>query len=126
SKVFSQIDHLDLEAKICVINEIKKELHNKSPFKNEPVDCVVWIKNELVEANDYNPNSVAPPEMELLKDSIMEDGFTQPVVSFIENEKQIVVDGFHRTRVGKESKDVKKRVHGFIPVVVINSEMTDR
>lgn len=111
------------------INDAKITLHNYSPFKNEPVDCVVWVKNDLVYANDYNPNSVAPPEMELLKLSIENDGYTQPIVSFKKDDKYEVVDGFHRNRVGKEFDEVRERVFSYLPVTVINqsnSKKTDR
>ena len=64
------------------INAIRKEIHNISPFKSEPVDFVRWIKNDEVCANDYNPNTVAPPEMELLRHSISHDGYTQPIVGW--------------------------------------------
>lgn len=87
---------------------------------DEPVDCVLWVHNEMVAANDYNPNAVAPPEMELLKHSILEDGFTQPIVTFQKKGSREVVDGFHRNRVGKELEEVKQRVHGYLPVVTIN------
>jgi hypothetical protein len=60
----------DLESKIDTLNAIRLELHKYSPFQNEPVDCVQWIKEKGVKANDYNPNSVAPPEMQLLAHSI--------------------------------------------------------
>ena len=113
-------DNLSIDEQIDAINEIKIALHEISPMKNEPVDCVIWVKNETVRANDYNPNSVAPPEMELLRQSIMEDGYTQPIVSFKEDEHITVIDGFHRNRVGKEVSDVKKRVYGRLPVVNIN------
>jgi ParB-like chromosome segregation protein Spo0J len=89
-------------------------------MKNEPVDCVLWVKSGSVQANDYNPNSVAPPEMELLRQSIMEDGYTQPIVSFKDDEKITVIDGFHRNRVGKEVEEVKQRIYGRLPVVNIN------
>jgi len=86
-----------------VINRIKITLHEISPLKDEPVDCVLWIKSDKIIANDYNPNTVAPPEMELLKLSIQEDGYTQPIVTFPEGKNYTVIDGFHRNRVGKES-----------------------
>jgi ParB-like chromosome segregation protein Spo0J len=86
---------------------------------------VLWVKGELVEANDYNPNSVAPPEMKLLEKSIGEDGYTQPIVSWERNGVYEVVDGFHRNRVGKESKVIRKRVHGYLPVTVINAGRQD-
>lgn len=124
--VTEDVGNLPLDEKIEAINEIRKTLHEISPFKSEPVDCVLWVKNELVEANDYNPNSVAPPEMELLRTSIMSDGYTQPIVAFDEKEKYTVIDGFHRNRVGKECEDVKNRVHGYLPLAVIRSDREDR
>lgn len=124
SEIFLNCDTID--ETIDVMNEIKKRLHHISPMKNEPVDCVLWVKNTVVEANDYNPNSVAPPEMKLLEISIMEDGYTQPVVTFDEGDKRTVVDGFHRTRVSKESELIKNRVHGYTPVVTINEHKQDK
>lgn len=115
----NEIDGLDLEDKINVINEIKLLLHNASPFKNEPVDCVLWKNGDNVVANDYNPNKVAPPEMELLKVSILEDGYTQPIVAFNVDNQIEVVDGFHRNRVGKECEEVKNRIKGYLPIVFI-------
>lgn len=115
------IEPLSIDQKVSVINEIKLLLHEVSPFKNEPVDCVQWVKNDTVIANDYNPNSVAPPEMELLRLSISNDGYTQPVVS-MKNESdnnRIVIDGFHRTRVSKECPDIVSRLFGYTPVVTI-------
>jgi ParB-like chromosome segregation protein Spo0J len=125
-KELSKIESLPLEHKIEMLNQIKILMHEVSPMKFEPVDCVLWIQNEKVIANDYNPNSVAPPEMKLLEISILEDGYTQPVVTFDEENQRTVVDGFHRTRVAKESEPVKNRVHGYIPVVTINEHKTDK
>jgi ParB-like chromosome segregation protein Spo0J len=116
---------LSIDERIEAINEIRKQLHEISPFKDEPVDFVKWVRNHVVESNDYNPNSVAPPEMKLLERSIKEDGYTQPIVSWRRGEVFEVVDGFHRNRVGKESKIVSKRIHGYLPVVVINQERED-
>lgn len=112
----------DIDKKIELLNKIRKELHEVSPFKGEPVDFVEWVKNENVVANDYNPNKVAPPEMELLEISIDNDGYTQPIVTFPHDEKVEVIDGFHRSRVGKESKKIKERVLGYLPTVAIRSE----
>lgn len=115
------------DEKIELINQLKLTLHNLSPLKNEPVDCVLWVKNTSVYANDYNPNSVAPPEMELLRLSIASDGYTQPIVTMsTEDEQREVIDGFHRNRVGKECQDIQERVHGYLPVVTINSDRTDK
>lgn len=115
-----------LSEKINYINELRESIHNESPFKNEPVDYVKWVLAEDVIANDYNPNKVAPPEMELLEISIMNDGYTQPVVTFPNNGKIEVVDGFHRTRVSKESKIVRERVLGYTPTVIIRKEQSNK
>jgi len=117
---------LDDDARIDAINEIKLMLREYSPLKHEPVDCVLWVKQELVRANDYNPNRVASPEMRLLQTSIEEDGYTQPIVTFREENDYEVVDGFHRNRVGREVAVIKDRVHGRLPITVINDERTDR
>lgn len=127
TSILSHISQLPIEDKVDAINHIKKMLHEISPFKSEPVDCVLWVKNTDVYANDYNPNSVAPPEMKLLHVSISEDGYTQPIVSMIdENGLREVVDGFHRHRVGKEFADINARVHSYLPVVAINENRTDK
>jgi ParB-like chromosome segregation protein Spo0J len=110
------------------INYIRRRLHAVSPFKNEPTDCVLWVKSDDVFANDYNPNKVAPPEMKLLELSISEDGYTQPIVSLWDDDEQHyeVIDGFHRNRVGKECESVKKRVHGYLPITLINNDRQDK
>jgi len=95
-------------------------------MKNEPVDCVLWVKSGTVRANDYNPNTVAPPEMKLLELSILEDGYTQPIVSFLEGDGREVIDGFHRHRVGRECEEIRKRIYDFLPVVTINQNRLDR
>lgn len=95
----------------------------KSPIYN-----VMPVPIEKVVANDYNPNKVAPPEMKLLELSIWEDGFTQPVVTYHDAEKDlyIVVDGFHRDRVIKTSKRIRDRENGLLPVVVIDKDLGER
>lgn len=93
-----------------------------------PVYNVLRVPIEKVQANDYNPNSVAPPEMALLEKSIWEDGYTMPVVCFYdkENDKYIVVDGFHRYTTLKNSKRIFEREEGCLPVSVIDKELSDR
>lgn len=125
-ELIQELQSLDIDKKVEAMNYIKIALHEISPFKSEPVDCVIWVKNETVHANDYNPNSVAPPEMELLRLSISSDGYTQPIVSMMDDnlETREVIDGFHRNRVGKECEEIQKRVHGYLPVVTINEDRT--
>ncbi len=111
--------------RVQALNEIRRGLHQVSPFRDHPIDFVEWVPAEVVQANDYNPNAVAPPEMELLRLSIQADGFTQPIVTNEEDATRVVVDGFHRNRVGKECDDVKESLHGYLPVVQIRSAQTD-
>lgn len=109
------------------LNFVRERLHEVSPFKDEPIDFVRWVKTDVVHANDYNPNKVAPPEMRLLRLSIEHDGYTQPVVGWDTGDKYEVVDGFHRTRVAKECKSVRDRVNGFLPIVSVkNVDLKDR
>lgn len=124
--LLEEINALDIDDKIQAINELKQGLQKISPFTNEPVDCVQWVKEELVIANDYNPNTVAPPEMELLHTSIQEDGYTQPIVVYQHDGIYEVVDGFHRNRVGKEYKDIKERILGYLPVTIINDDRHEK
>jgi ParB-like chromosome segregation protein Spo0J len=108
------------------LNQVRSVIAELSPFRSEPVDLVQWVRADQVTANDYNPNAVAPPEMELLRVSIMADGFTQPIVTNAEDGSRVVIDGFHRNRVGKECDDVRERLHGYLPVVQIRADQIER
>lgn len=120
--LFVLLGGLPLADKVQAINALRAALHEHSPFKSEPVDFVAWVPAGEVTANDYNPNSVAPPEMKLLEHSIAEDGYTQPIVTWPRDGVREVIDGFHRHRVGKESAPIQARIHGYLPVVAINTE----
>jgi quercetin dioxygenase-like cupin family protein len=119
---------------ICVFNppldgkEVHKEDSSYELEFQSPVYNVKAVSIDKIFANDYNPNAVAPPEMELLETSIWEDGYTQPVVTYYdrENDKYIVVDGFHRYLTIKNSKRIFEREKGLLPIVVINKEIGDR
>ena len=93
-----------------------------------PVYNVKAIPIEKIQANAYNPNRVAPPEMKLLYLSIKEDGYTQPVVCYYIADKDIyeVVDGFHRYLVMKTCKDIYEREKGKLPVAVIDKPLGER
>lgn len=125
-ELFRELGQHDEATRIGLLNAIRLELHKYSPFASEPVDCVLWIPADDVSANDYNPNSVAPPEMELLRHSVNADGYTQPIVSWFNDGAYEVVDGFHRHRVGRECRDVRERIRGHLPLVVINADRQDR
>lgn len=113
---------LNLEDKVNAINELRELIHDYSPFKTEPTDFIRWVKSDTVQANSYNPNSVATTEMDLLKLSIEADGYTQPFVTMKSGDHREVIDGYHRHLVGKTYEPIQNRVHGYLPVVTINSD----
>lgn len=120
-QIVEKIEAMGLHEKIQALNEIRRCLHEISPFREEPVDCIQWIPESAIISNTYNPNSVAKPEMELLAHSIRADGYTQPIVGFAKkNQEYEVVDGFHRNRIGKEDPEIRERIHGYLPMVIIN------
>jgi len=122
--LFTQLEALDAEARLDVINAIRLVLHQHSPLKHHPVDCVLWVKQEQIAANSYNPNAVAPPEMKLLERSIREDGYTQPIVTWQEQTAQFeIVDGYHRDLVG-EVVDIYQSVMGRMPITIANQHRT--
>ncbi|RMG28170.1 MAG: hypothetical protein D6732_19165 [Methanobacteriota archaeon] len=127
-RLIDRISGLAESDRIEVLNYLKRKLADASPFSHHPVDVVQWIPSERVVANDYNPNKVSPPEMRLLHLSIKEDGYTQPIVAYYDKEldKYIIVDGFHRNRVGKEYADIRESVKGHLPIVVINKDIKSR
>ena len=125
-EMIAELLFLEEPDRVAAINEIKLALHEVSPLKSEPVDCVLWVQSDKIEANDYNPNAVAPPEMRLLERSIMEDGYTQPIVTYNDDGRIEVVDGFHRNRVGRECVEVRERVKGYLPVTTINRHREGR
>lgn len=93
-----------------------------------PVYNVRAVPIEKIHANSYNPNSVAPPEMELLYKSIKEDGYTMPIVCYYiaDNDTYEIVDGFHRYTTMLRHKDIYEREGGMMPVVVIEKDISNR
>lgn len=92
-----------------------------------PVYNVVAVPIEKIQANSYNPNAVAPPEMRLLYESIKEDGYTMPIVCYkLPNGKYEIVDGYHRYTVMLTHKDIYEREGGKLPVVVIDKDVSNR
>lgn len=125
-QLFAGLDSMPDAEKIAAINAIRLALHEHSPFSREPVDCVIWVPLDQLQANDYNPNTVAPPEMRLLQHSIESDGYTQPIVAWENEGIYEVVDGFHRNRIGRECKEIRERIKGYLPITVANTDRTDR
>lgn len=93
-----------------------------------PVYHIIPVPVEKIEPNSYNPNSVAPPELKLLYDSIHEDGYTMPIVCYYEKERDvyIIVDGFHRYRIMLDYPDIYAREGGMLPVSVIDKPLDCR
>ena len=93
-----------------------------------PVYNVLAVPLEKIQANSYNPNSVAPPEMKLLYQSIKEDGYTMPIVCYYlsEIDKYEIVDGFHRYTVMRTHRDIYDRENGMLPVVTIEKDESNR
>ena len=125
--VRAHLSRLSGPALIRAVNDMRRVVSDYSPFRSEPTDFVEWVPATEVHSNDYNPNSVAPPEMELLRLSVSADGYTQPIVTMRDEDgTRTVIDGFHRNRVGKECPEIRTRVHGHLPVVQIRSEREGR
>lgn len=93
-----------------------------------PVYSIISVPIEKIEPNTYNPNSVAPPELSLLYDSIKEDGYTMPIVCYYDKQRDIyvIVDGFHRYRIMKDHPDIYEREGGMLPVSVIHKPLDCR
>ena len=85
-------------------------------FDTEPISRVAWVHGAILHANNYNPNAVAPPERELIILSILEDGWTQPIVVLPDYE---IVDGFHRWTFSMEDQRLLDRYHGYVPITRI-------
>lgn len=123
------LKEMPFDEKVDVFNQITQELYDWLGI-NHPSLNVQLVKANKVIGNDYNPNSVAPPEMKLLKLSISKDGVTMPIVvcDTPDNKKYpyTVVDGFHRTTVIQQDKKINESLHGYVPVSRLNKKMEDR
>lgn len=97
-------------------------------MRKQAVDNVMRVPIEKVYANDYNPNAVAKQEMKLLYISIKHDGYTMPVVTIYdkENDRYVIVDGFHRYSVMKMYRDIYEENDGLLPIVVIDEDINNR
>ncbi|MEA9395542.1 IbrB-like domain-containing protein [Lelliottia amnigena] len=125
--VQNYLQSLSEDQRIEAINAFRQAIHELSPFREQPVDCVLWIKQDAITANDYNPNNVAPPEKRLLCKSLELDGFTQPIV-VTENDPHHyeIVDGFHRHEIGTHRAALKRQLKGYLPVTCLRKERKDK
>ena len=100
-------------------------------MKKNPISDVQWLHRDELSPNLYNPNKVAPPEMQLLKESITQDGWLFPIVVFdksihiegltdnADKSKYTIIDGFHRYTISGQ-KDMYALTDGKVPVVILN------
>ena len=127
-KILNDSKKLPVSQQIEFLNKVQSEIQKVGPFHDDPISQVLWVPLDKIKANDYNPNSVAPPEMKLLAISIRQDGYTQPVVVYKDDNSDMyeIVDGFHRSRVARECEDINARIKGYLPVTVITKKSEAR
>lgn len=118
----------DPAAALALIDRLHAVIFLNNPVKDQPVSWVRWVPIDKVEPNTYNPNSVAKTEMRLLYLSILQDGYSQPVVTIHDTERDVyvIIDGFHRYFTCKNNPDILARNHGLLPIVVLDKSMNDR
>ena len=121
-------EYEEAQDKIEFLEKVQDFLNDISPLKSQPINRVRWVDIDKVQANDYNPNSVAKTEMKLLYTSISHDGYTQPVVTVYDQKKKkyVIIDGFHRYFTCKSYKDILEKNQGKLPIVVIDKDINDR
>lgn len=127
-ELVSIIDDMDDAEKISFIERVNEKLDQAHPLRAQPINRVRWVDVERVQANDYNPNSVAGNEMQLLYTSILHDGYTQPVVTIYDDtiDKFVIIDGFHRYFTCISNDDIKERNGGRLPIVVLEKNINER
>lgn len=121
-------ENITIDEKVTLFNELTQQLYEWIGLKH-PALNVQLIKANQIQGNDYNPNKVAPPEMKLLKLSIKKDGVTMPVVVANQDKKKkpfVVVDGFHRTTVISQDKEISESIAGYVPTSRLNKSIEDR
>jgi hypothetical protein len=124
SLAISELETVD--DKIETLNQVRGMLHEVSPLKNHPADYVIWEKSSEIETQRINPNAIAPPEMELLYQSIKNDGYTMAVVGYRQEDGVLrVVDGFHRRQIERIHEDISESTFNRIPLTLIRKSQED-
>ena len=125
----AELETMDTDARVAALNDVRRALHEVSPFESHPVDLVLWVHADRVVSNAENPNKVAAPEMAALHESIKQSGFTMPVYAAEFDATELrtvngktgdykVIDGHHRGQIVKKHKDVAKSTHGYQPITL--------
>lgn len=130
SELAQIVSSLPLAAQVELLNRARLALHEVSPFRGEPVDCVLWFRAEEVAENTWNPNAVPPPEMVALTHSVRKFGYTMPIVG-----TRLAVpappiririnDGKHRNVVGRHDREIRERIHGYLPLSLLKGSFTE-
>jgi ParB-like chromosome segregation protein Spo0J len=118
-------ENISFEEKVKLYNEISQKLYDWLDL-NHPVLNIQLVPIDKVKGNDYNPNKVAPPEMNLLALSMRKDGMTMPCVVADSDDEYVVVDGFHRKIQAETKADIRESLHGYLPVSKLNKTIEDR
>lgn len=127
SLIHDYLIKLSFEQRVEAINILKATLSVHSPFMQHPVDCVQWVKMNHIKMNDYNPNTMSPAEVKLLRTSLIQNGYTQPIVVYDDARgNYIVVDGAHRFAAGYKTPELVETLKGYTPVVKVNKENNSR
>ncbi len=126
-ELLEQYADASFDEKVRIYNEISRELYEFLGVEH-PVLNVNLVPAKQVKGNDYNPNKVAPPEMQLLTLSIRKDGLTMPIVVGSEKagNQWVVIAGFHRTAVCTAHKDIMASLNGYLPVTQLDKSLEDR
>lgn len=125
------IADLPMPERVEALNRARLALHDVSPFKSEPVDCVLWFRAEEVAENTWNPNAVQKPEMVALTHSVQKYGYTMPIVGVRITEPEPagpvrirITDGKHRNVVGRVDSEIRARLHGYLPLSLLKGDFT--
>lgn len=118
-------ENLTIAEKVDIYNDLSQQLYDWLGMKH-PALNIQLVPVDKVKANDYNPNKVAPPEMELLALSIKKDGLTMPVVAARSGNDFVVVDGFHRRTQVAKNKAINESLNGYLPISLLNKSIEDR
>ncbi len=131
SQLAAAIGALPIPARAEALNRARLMLHQVSPFRSEPVDCVMWFRAEEVAENTWNPNTVPPPEFVALTHSVRKYGYTMPIVGVRIHDpapaspvRIRITDGKHRNVVGRIDSEIRDRLHGYLPLSILKGSLT--
>lgn len=129
------IDENDLFNRVILQIETlsQKDLENlasyiqfiKTPSLN-PISRIQWVNIKDIIANDYNPNFIASPEKKCLLRSMLKYGITSPLIVHKQEDKYMLIDGFHRWKLISRNKELAQNLNHKVPVVALHLPLNDR